>query len=48
MKLDQILSCDEAFISMEHYVDEGTRTFSPFASKSEATSQYQPRSDRPS
>jgi hypothetical protein len=29
---------------MERYVDENTKTYSPFASRNEAESQYQPRS----
>src|SRR5207248_3331542 len=30
------------------YVDEGTRTYSPFAAKSEVAPEFRPRSDRPS
>ena len=33
---------------MERYVDEGTRTYSPFAAKSKVAPEFQPRSDRPS
>jgi hypothetical protein len=48
MELDSILQGNQALIYMERYVDEGTRTYSPFAAKSEAAPEYQPRSDRPS
>jgi hypothetical protein len=48
MKLDDILQGNQAFLYMERYVDEGTRTYSPFAAKSEGAPEYQPRSGRPS
>jgi hypothetical protein len=48
MKLDGILQGNQALLYMERYVDEGTRTYSPFAAKSEAAPEYQPRSGRPS
>jgi hypothetical protein len=48
MELDGILQGNQALLYMERYVDEGTRTYSPFAAKSEAAPEYQPRSDRPS
>src|SRR5262252_2635674 len=48
MKLDDILQGNQALIYMERYVDEGTRTYSPFAARSEAAPEYQPRSARPS
>src|SRR5438094_878052 len=48
MKLDGILQGDPALLYMERYVDEGTRTYSPFAAKSEVAPQYQPRSGQPS
>jgi hypothetical protein len=48
MKLDGILQGNHALLYMERYVDEGTRTYSPFAAKSEAAPEYQPRSGRPS
>jgi hypothetical protein len=48
MKLDDILQGNQALLYMERYVDEGTRTYSPFAAKSEAAPEYQPRSGRPS
>src|SRR5438552_6617701 len=48
MKLDSVLHGDPAFLFMERYVDEGARTYSPFAAKSEVAPEYRPRSDRPS
>jgi hypothetical protein len=48
MKLDDILQGNQAFLYMGRYVDEGTRTYSPFAAKSEGAPEYQPRSGRPS
>jgi hypothetical protein len=48
MELDDILQGNQALLYMERYVDEGTRTYSPFAAKSEAAPEYQPRSGRPS
>jgi hypothetical protein len=48
MKLDDILQGNHALLYMERYVDEGTRTYSPFAARSEAAPEYQPRSGRPS
>src|SRR5205085_7640562 len=38
----------QALLHLGRYVDEGTRTYSPFAAKSEVAPQYQPRTDRPS
>lgn len=43
MLLDDILQGDQAYIYMERYLDEGTKTYSPFAASSEAEPQYQPR-----
>src|SRR5215470_19902983 len=48
MELDGILQGNQALLYMERYVDEGTRTYSPFAAKSEAAPEYRPRSSRPS
>jgi hypothetical protein len=48
MELDGILQGNQALLYMERYVDEGTRTYSPFAAKSEAAPEYQPRSGRQS
>src|SRR5437867_3638765 len=48
MKLDGIRQGDQALLYMERYVDEGTRTYSPFAAKSEVAPEYRPRSGRPS
>src|SRR5499426_4449460 len=48
MELDGILKGNQALLYMERYVDEGTRTYSPFAAKSEAAPEYQPRSGCPS
>jgi siderophore synthetase component len=43
--LDDVLR-PEALLYMERYVDEGTRTYSPFAARSEVAPEYQPRSHR--
>src|SRR6266566_4345352 len=48
MKIDSILQGHQALLFMERYVDEGAKTYSPFAGKSEVAAEYQPRSDRPS
>jgi hypothetical protein len=48
MELNGILQGNQALLYMERYVDEETRTYSPFAAKSEAAPEYQPRSGRPS
>jgi hypothetical protein len=48
MELDCIFQGDQALLYMERYVDEGTRTYSPFAARSEAAPEYQPRSGCPS
>src|SRR5205085_10564088 len=46
--LNHVLQGDRALLYMERYVDEGTRTYSAFAAKSEVAPEFQPRSDRPS
>jgi hypothetical protein len=49
MKLDAIIRGGaEALLYMERYVDEGAKTYSPFAAKFQVAAEYQPRSDRPS
>lgn len=48
MKLDAVIQGERALLYMERYVDEGTRTYSPFAAKSEVAADYQPRSECPS
>src|SRR5206468_7846803 len=48
MELSEILRGDQALPYMERYVDEGTRTYSPFAAKSEVAPEFRPRSERPS
>src|SRR5437870_8169462 len=48
MKLDAIVQGERALLYMERYVDEGTRTYSAFAAKSEVGPEYQPRSGRSS
>jgi hypothetical protein len=48
MQLDAVLHGAPALLYMERYVDERTRTYSPFAARSEVAPEYQPRSDRPS
>jgi hypothetical protein len=47
MKLNAIVEGERALLYMERYVDEGTRTYSPFGAKSEVGQDYQPRSERP-
>src|SRR5205807_7088165 len=48
MELDRVLQGDQALLYMERYVDEGTRTYSAFAAKSEVEPEYRPQSTRPS
>src|SRR5215207_2440061 len=48
MKLDDVLDGEKALLYMERYVDEDTRTYSRFATKTEVAPEYRPRSDRPS
>src|SRR6266567_1887040 len=48
MELGHVIEGDRALLYMERYVDEGTRTYSPFAARSEVAPQFRPRSDRPS
>src|SRR5438309_11238997 len=48
MELNSVLQGEQALLYMERYVDEGTRTYSPFAAKSEVAPQFRPRSERPS
>jgi hypothetical protein len=48
MKLDDISHGNQALLFMERYVDEGARTYSPFAAKTEVSPKYQPRSNCPS
>src|SRR5204863_10072036 len=48
MDLNSVLRGDQSLLYMERYVDEGTRTYSPFAAKSEVAPEFRPRSDWPS
>src|SRR4051812_28086001 len=48
MQLDAILGGGGTLLYLERYVDEGARTYSPFAAKSEVAPKYQPRSACPS
>src|SRR5947207_8328272 len=48
MEINSVLQGEQALLYMERYVDEGTRTYSPFAAKSEVAPEFRPRSDRPS
>ncbi|HEY4548048.1 MAG TPA: IucA/IucC family C-terminal-domain containing protein [Pedomonas sp.] len=48
MKIEAVSEGHEALLYMERYVNEGTRTYSPFAARSEVAPQYQPRSGTPS
>ena len=47
MKLDDVFQGYQALLFMERYVDEGAKTYSPFAGRSEVPPEYQPRSDNP-
>lgn len=47
MRLDELEPGDGALLYMERYVDEGTRSYSPFAARSEVARRYQPRSPEP-
>jgi hypothetical protein len=44
LKIDALTQGDRALVYMERYVDENTKTYSPFAPRSEAAGPYQPRS----
>src|SRR5437867_12114781 len=46
MKLDAVIE-DRALCYMERHVNEGTKTYSPFAARSEAAAQYQPEGGSP-
>src|SRR5205807_4393564 len=48
MKLTDVLQREQSLLYMERYVDEGTRTYSPFAAKSDVAPQYEPRGGQPS
>lgn len=48
MKLDEIRTREDVLLYMERYVDEGTKRYSPFASRSEVELQYQPSRGAPS
>lgn len=41
MKLDNVAEGNQAFLFMERYVDEGAKTYSPFAARSEVAPKYQ-------
>jgi hypothetical protein len=47
MRLDALQPGDRALLHMERYVDEGTRSYSPFAARSEVAERFQPRSPEP-
>src|SRR5205823_12603526 len=48
MELNDVLYGEAALLYMERYVDEGTRTYSPFAAKTEVSPEFRPRNDKPS
>lgn len=48
MKLRHVLDGASAFLRLERYVNEGSRTYSRHSGTSHAASRYQPRSDTPS
>ena len=48
MKLDDVLNGDAALLHMERYVDEGARSYSRFAGKSEVAARFRPRTGWPS
>lgn len=48
MKLEAVIREDQSFLTMERYVGKGTKTYSPFAARTEAAPCYQPESGRPS
>lgn len=45
MKIEEILVGNDAFIYMERYVNENTKSYSPFAKISEVERKYQPTSE---
>ena len=48
MRLDAISQGNQALLYMERYVDEGAKSYSPFAARSEVAPEYQPRRGNPS
>src|SRR5438874_10478342 len=48
MKLDDVVHGNESLLYMERYVDEGARTYSPFAARSDVAPQFRPQTGRPS
>ncbi len=44
LKIDELTHGDRALVYMEKYVDEDTKTYSPFSSRNEAAERYQPHS----
>jgi len=48
MKLEAVIREDQSFLTMERYVGKGTKTYSPFAARTEAAPcYYQPESGQP-
>ncbi|WP_414474377.1 IucA/IucC family C-terminal-domain containing protein [Microvirga sp. M2] len=47
MDLASVTQGDQALLYMERYVDEGARTYSPLAGRTEAAPRYRPESDTP-
>ncbi|ACB96133.1 IucA/IucC family C-terminal-domain containing protein [Beijerinckia indica] len=48
MKLESIIQKDQSLLYMERYVGKGTKTYSPFATRTEAAPCYRPESGQPS
>src|SRR5437879_4030137 len=43
MRLSEIARGDRALLYLERYVDEGAKSYSPFAARNEASAAFQPR-----
>ncbi len=48
MRLEKVTASSKSLLYMERYEDEGAKTYSPFAARSEVAPRYQPRSSNPS
>ncbi len=47
MKLEAVVRDEQSFLYMERYVDQGAKSYSPMAGKTEVPSRYRPESDDP-
>lgn len=47
VRLESVINGYEALLYLERYVDEGAKTYSPFAARTEAAPHYRPESGQP-